>query len=95
MKNSKMRKVAQQIIEVEISPKTKKTIMDKFYNIMRENGIKQGEWDEIGRTCNNFEWTMCKSLFIDRIISYLDLYDFFNTPENLLGYGDEPEKKIK
>ena len=80
-----IRAVAKDIIELKF--KKTDTLSDcnkKFFAIMKKHGIKQGmpyfndEGKEVGTTCDNYEWTICRELFFSRI------EDFF-VLENLLG----------
>ena len=65
-RNLKMRKVAEEIIGMKIKNQGLTTLTKKFYQIMRDNGIKEGEWEKGGnsRLVANYEWTMCKTLFL-------------------------------
>ena len=90
-----MRKVAEEIIKTEISPSTIRTFRNKFFDIMRKNGIQQGEWHGNGRLTDNYEWTMCKNLFIDQIKGSLEMAFFFNTPEDLQAYGERDLKRLE
>lgn len=92
----KMRAVAKDIIL--FNPKgadmTRKQAMSKFYKIMQKHGIKQGEWTEDGgRICNNFEWTMCLTLFNHTIQTNNMLQDIVgeNMPKSLEAYGIVPK----
>ena len=58
-----------------------------FYKIMRRHGIKEGTKSGNGRIVSNFEWTMCKELFIQTLDGYLKMEFFgFKTPRDLEQY---------
>ena len=69
-----MKKIAKQIIDTNIPENTMKEIKDIFFQIMRENGIKQGTKSEDGNgiICDNPEWTMCKEFFLENMKSRLN-----------------------
>lgn len=63
----------------------------EFYKIMRKHGIKQGtpshneKGEEVGRLCNNFEWSMCKEMFIKSVGGFFTFEDLLgNVPKDLL-----------
>lgn len=91
----KMSAVAEDIIKVKITPTmSHDQCMKKFYSIMRKHGIKQGEWNESGgRITNNFEWTMCYTLFKEVYQGQFLLSDLFGQgiPKDLRAYGLEPK----
>ena len=91
----KMREVAKDIITCKITrDMSHEQCMKKFYSIMRKHGIKQGEWTEGGgRTTNNFEWTMCFTLFRSVCHDQFLLSDLFGEgmPKDLRAYGPEPK----
>ncbi|MBR9682617.1 MAG: hypothetical protein GOV02_02990 [Candidatus Aenigmarchaeota archaeon] len=97
-RNLKMRKVAEDIIKMPVNKRMIKTLKEKFYNIMRENGIKEGEWSKNGngRCVANYEWTMCKTLFLNQIRGALEMSLLFDAPKDLDAYGERPtvEKEI-
>lgn len=53
--------------------------MNKFFDIMKKHNIKQGtpsfndKGKEVGITCDNFEWTICKQMFIKQMEGFLNL----------------------
>lgn len=70
-----------------------KSMMDKFYEVMRKWKICQGNWTENGRTCNTAEWNMCFAVFKQHKISTFDIWlALSNPPEDLLAYGKEPKR---
>lgn len=84
-----MNKVAGDIIKTKIEyEETMEEIMSKFYSIMRKHGIKQGTKTKGGGTlCNNFEWTMCKALFLMVIHDNLNMHEMLSgIPEDLKYY---------
>lgn len=92
MKNKKsikfMSKVSKDIISIEINKEDSiEKIFKKFYSIMRKYGIKRGTKNKNGITQNNFEWTICTSLFLKQIQNGLDwgflLWDY---PKDLRHY---------
>ncbi len=93
MRNLKMRKVAKEIFEVKVSRSTLNSLKKKFYQIMRDNNIKEGEWSAngIGRRIANLEWTICKDFFINHIKEQLNWeLLLLRTPKDLEGYGKQP-----
>jgi hypothetical protein len=56
---------------------------NKFYKIMRKYGIKEGtpRFNENGKLIStqrtNFQWTMCRNLYMDTIISYMNMNELF------------------
>lgn len=92
--NLDMRKVSKEIIEMKFkNTDTLGQCRNKFYEIMRKNGIKKGtqtfnpDGTKGGITQNNFEWTMCEKLFEDRIISYFLWSGLLTaTPKDLMAY---------
>jgi hypothetical protein len=66
-----MENVAKEIIELKFKPDdTLQQCLNNFYKIMRKYGIKHGKKENNGIRMTNFEWTMCQSLFYDRIHSF-------------------------
>lgn len=58
--------------------------MNKFYDIMRKHGIKEGTPSKNGRTVARYEWTMCFELFKEMLKSYFTVRTLLNdTPEDL------------
>lgn len=87
----KMRSISEEIIKTDLLTERQcASIMNKFYTIMRKYGIAEGTAleDGIGRSLCNYEWTMCKNLFIDVIKTQLESYTLFRdrTPEDLKVY---------
>lgn len=86
-------KVSKDIIAIKFRPTmTIKQCNNEFYKIMRKHRIKQGTshfnetGKKIGRTCNNPEWTMCKSLYLECLHGFLNFQDLFGgIPKDLLG----------
>ncbi|KKK51102.1 hypothetical protein LCGC14_3118350 [marine sediment metagenome] len=93
MRNLKMRKVAKEIIGFKIPKATLNSFKKKFYQIMRDNNIKEGEWNSSGssRLISNPEWVMCKTLFLDSLRRSLDFPLLFDTPDDLMAYGEQPQ----
>ncbi len=97
-RNLRMRKVAEEIIGIKIKNQGLNTLRKQFYQIMRDNGIKEGEWADNGnsRLIANPEWTLCKTLFIDQVRGALEMVFLFNsTPEDLEAYNERPKSKKK
>lgn len=89
-----IREVSKDIISLKFKKTdTLKSCMNKFFEVMKKHGIKEGtpsfneDGKEVGRNVANFEWTMCKTLFMQR------LDDFF-TIEFLLG-DSTPKELLK
>lgn len=87
-----IRDVAKDIIEIKFSKTdTLNDCLNKFYDVMRKHGIKQGipsfndEGKEVGRICDRYEWTMCEQLFRTQVESFFLLEMLFgNVPDELL-----------
>lgn len=79
-------------IEVKVTDSFK-SLLDKFYDVMRKWGIKQGIWNEFGgRSINNPEWSMCWEVFKSHKILAFDLWLSMNQPpKDLLAYGKKPK----
>jgi hypothetical protein len=87
-----MRKVSKQIIKTPIDQSIINKLRNQFFKIIRENGIKEGEWVKNGRLTSNFEWTMCKVLFFENLQGKLELsFLFDNVPKDLMAYGEKPK----
>jgi len=72
-------------------------LVDVFYDIMREHGIRWGTKDKCGNTTGaNFEWTLVKDAFIFRVTSLLEWEMLFGDPEDLKHYEvEEDESKCE
>ena len=86
-----LRAVAKRIIGIKFKGETTlDECLDEFYKIMRLYGIKQGTaWfengEEVGRTCDAAEWTICRRLFIDQVIGFFEMQNILSeVPEDLL-----------
>lgn len=83
-------------IEVKITDSFE-TLLNKFYEVMRKWGIKQGTWSEEGngnRTMINAEWNMCWQVFrAHKILEYDIWLILHEPPDDLLAYGEKPIKK--
>jgi hypothetical protein len=79
-----MKAVSKDIINAFNKKNTGELTLDqinkKFYRIMIKHGIKKGTKTDNGNgtTCNNFEWTMCKTLF-DKIVADENNFRDLNT----------------
>ena len=90
--SANIREVAKEIIGLKFKKTyTLKVCMSKFFDIMKKHNIKQGtpsfneDGKEVGRTCDNFEWTICKQLFIKQMEGFFELEMLFgNIPKELL-----------
>jgi hypothetical protein len=70
-------KVAKDIISLELKPgMTLAQVEGKFYRLMRKYGIRQGTKSGNGVVCDNFEWSMCKELFLSRVRDYFEFDRF-------------------
>jgi hypothetical protein len=83
-----MSNVAKEIIDIKPdSEKTMSDLWNEFYDIMRKYGIKQGtKTPQGGCLCNNSEWTMCVTLFLQCVTGSIQLDEWFNVPEDLECY---------
>jgi hypothetical protein len=78
--------LAEQLISTKMSDETLKEIKEIFYQIVRDNGIKQGtrSQDGRGRICDNPEWVMCKEMFLETIKSQINISLLFDdVPDDL------------
>jgi hypothetical protein len=85
-----IKEISKEIIQIKFEGSdTLDDCMNKFYDVMRKHGIKQNTPSEngVGVIGSNFEWTMCKVLFIDMVVQHFTLKDFFNgVPKDLHCY---------
>lgn len=88
-----IRAVAKDILDLKFKRgDTLSSCLKQFYAIMRKHGIKQGtptlneKGEEYGRTCDNYEWTMCRILFESQLESFFMCENLFgkNIPKDLL-----------
>lgn len=85
-----MRAVAKEIIMMKFEDGG--TIIKKkrkFYSIMRKYGIKRGTKKGNAISTNNFEWTLCEDLFLERMkesIGFEMSLMFNKTPNDLRHY---------
>jgi hypothetical protein len=71
-----MKAVAQDILFIKINKSaTIGSLMKKFLEIMNKHGIKYGtrSRDGVSASVANFEWTMCKALFIDTLCTHMKM----------------------
>lgn len=80
-KNKNLSKVAEDLINIEFTPETTLgAAKKKFYKVMAKHGIKKYMKVKNGMTGDNFEWTMCHTLFSSRIQDYFMLDNLFEEP---------------
>lgn len=94
--NKNLDKIYKDIIAIEVNlDDSFKTLLSKFYAVMRKWGIKQGTWtSHNSRLINNAEWNMCYQVFRNHKISQFDWQMCLNTPpKDLLAYGKKPKIK--
>ena len=80
-----IKNVAKMINDIDINMSDTLTeLMERFYNVMRENGVSMvvHEPDGSMSTCSG-EWIMCKTLFLKRIEMQLSIQDMINCPQDL------------
>lgn len=72
--SQKLAQVAEDIIKLKFDNNdTLSDCMEKFFNVLRKHNIRQSTpiYDEsgevVGRQGNNFDYTICETLFFDRI----------------------------
>jgi|TARA_Y100000310_G_C20663729_1_gene806261 hypothetical protein len=91
--NFDMPKIAEEIITLKFkSTTTFNQALKMFYKIMRRHGIKRGirSRDDNGTIMSNFEWTICKELFISQVQSYFIWQSVLGeTPKDLDHYKNE------
>lgn len=90
-----MAPVAKDIITMKVDASMTLLQMEQmFYKIMRKHKIKRGTKSSDGKgvIMDNYEWTMCKMLFLSRIQSVVelgiewDVHGFKGTPKDLKSY---------
>jgi len=84
-----MSAVAEDIIGLKFKPKmTLLQVQKLFYKVMRKHGIKEGTKSGNGITIANFEWTMCKELFLSMLVSHFHIGPlcWAETPKDLECY---------
>ena len=76
---TKMEKVSKDIINIKFDKKdTLKGCLEKFFAILRKYNIHQGtpqfndKGEVVGRACNNYDYTMCQTLFFDRVSAFFE-----------------------
>lgn len=79
-KDMNLEGAAKELVEVRL---TVKRIWDIFYDIMQRNGICEGTKMGAGVNVDNPEWTMCKALFLQRVIDSIELEALFMKPEKM------------
>lgn len=81
--------VAKDIIQAKITPDMTLLDVEKvFYKLMRKHGIKQGtKTEDGGIQQNNFEWTICKTLFMDCIATQFKFMEW-----GMLGFSGTPKQ---
>jgi len=93
--NQKLNEIYRDILGIEVkSTDSFKSLTNKFYEVMRKWGIKQGTWSEDGSICIcNAEWNMCFQIFKQHKIISFDVWECLKTPpKDLLAYGKKPKK---
>lgn len=86
-KEVRFRQLAKELVTLEVKDTdTIKQLWNKFYNLMRRYGIKEGEKIKGGgRQCDAFEWTLCCDYFWARVSQGTQWKRLFNgTPKDLL-----------
>jgi hypothetical protein len=80
-----IRDIAKDIINIEINlSKSIYDALNDFYDVMRKYNIKQGTQVGNGVLGNNYEWTICITLFYDQFMQKMQLERLFcNIPEDL------------
>ena len=88
----KMSELGKTIVHIEEREDVKEAVgklVDTFYNIMREHGLRWGTKTECGTQGANFEWTLAKDAFIFRVTSLMEWQMLFGDPEDLKHYEQE------
>lgn len=86
MKDDLIRKMAKDIIEIELDPKIVEQIAEIYHEIARKHGIKAGDKHENGTAYANPEWTMTRDFFLEAVQSELHWEMLLNVPEDLKHY---------
>lgn len=83
--HTKIRAVAEDLIKLKFkSTDTVATMKKKFFSIMRKHGITKGTAVENGIIGDNFEWTICSTLFLSRVKSHIEFDLMLNSiPKDL------------
>ncbi len=86
--NEEMSKIAEEIIRSKMPDATVTEVTNIFYEFARKNNVRMGTLSADGRStvCDNPEWTMCKTLFLDTIKSQIEWSILTDTPEDLDHY---------
>lgn len=88
-----IREVAKDIISIKFKRTDTIEMCDNmFFSIMKKHGIKQGtptlnkEGKEVGRACDNFEWTLCMELYTSELRRSIQINMLFGDviPKELL-----------
>lgn len=81
--------IAKDLVAVKLPKATIEEIKNMFFELARKHNIKQGtrSKDGVGIICDSFEWTMCKELFLRRIIDEIELsFLLEEVPKDLEAY---------
>lgn len=69
-----MAKISEDIVNTTFDPGTTlKQVVDTFYGIMKKYGIKKYSKIKGGFQGDNFEWTICQTMFFETFVSGLEL----------------------
>ncbi len=93
-----MRKISKDLVHSIDEDEAKEAIIqliNVFYKAMRKHGICWGTKSETGTTGANFEWTICKDAFINRLMNAIEWEMIvFELPDDLLHYKEGVEDEI-
>ena len=92
---STIEEVAKELISLKFKDTyTLKQCREMFYKIMRKHGIKVGtpsfreDGEHVGMSCNNFEWTMCKMIFVQMMGAHFSFDEWTGKlPKDLQQYS--------
>lgn len=78
------KEIAEDIINSKLPEQTLKDVYNVFFELMRKHGIKQGTVEGNGVICDNYEWTLFKTLFLKEFESQFEMGLFFDgVPKDL------------
>ena len=92
----KMREIAEKIIKFDLDETTLNSLRNAFFQIMRENNIRAGTEDGPGTRFDNYEWTICKTLFLEQVKSQLEMsFLFKGIPKDLHHYKKSTNQALQ
>ena len=88
-----MSQIGKDLVKIKFNKeKTLGALQKEFYQVMRKHGVKWGHRAGNGIQGANFEWSLCQTFFIDRVVSFFNLEVMLNMPEAFNAYEPPPKK---